>query len=68
MLEKIDKFINKFLNWNVLKYILLSNLCLIPHTLIATKYRMSGIDLIIMCFSFGFSIDCFVKAYKNFFE
>lgn len=68
MLEKIDKFINKFLKYDVIIYILLSNFCLIPHTLIANKYGIDGLELIIMCFSFGLSIDFFVKAFKKVFE
>lgn len=68
MLEKIDNFINKFLKWKVLKYLLLAELCIIPHTLIVSKYGIDGFDLIVMCFSYGLSIDCCVKAFKNFFE
>lgn len=68
MLENIDNFINKFLNWNVLKYIILSELSLIPYLLITNKYGVHGFELFVMGLSFGASVNYCVKAFKNFFE
>ena len=66
MLEKIDKFIDKFLKWKVLKNIILAELFILPHTLICSIYNISIIPLIIMDLSFGISISFFTKAIFEF--
>lgn len=66
MVEKIDKFLDKYLNWKVLINILLSLAVLIPHTFIASLYNISKIPLLIMNLSFGLAISFFTKAIKEF--
>ena len=66
MLEKIDKFIEKFLKWKVLKNIILAQLFIIPHSVLASFYNISGIHLIIMNVCFGTAISFFTKAIFEF--
>lgn len=65
MLKKIDKFIDKYLNWNVLKNVLLAELALIPHLLIVKAYSVSVMPLLIMNLSFGLSVSLFGKAFSS---
>lgn len=68
MLEKIDEFINKFLNWKILKYVLLANLCTCIHSLIAARYNISFLHMLLMNISFGLGISFFEKSIFEFFR
>lgn len=65
MLEKIDKFTDRFLKWKVLKYFLLGDLLLIPWTLISSTYHLSFWPRTIMMASVISSVSCFTKAIFN---
>lgn len=65
-LEKIDRFIDKILSWNFLKYTLLGYLAVIPNALIATRYNIPSVLLIVMNLSFGVGTHFFAKSIKDF--
>lgn len=62
MSEKIDKFIDKYLNWQVFKNVLIAQLCLIPHSCIISIFNIPIVLLIIMDISFGLSVAFLTKA------
>ena len=64
MLEKIDRFIDKYLNWQVLFNLGISELCLIPYMLITSTYKMPILFKIIIVLSIGLSISFTTKAFK----
>ena len=65
MLEKIDKFIDRFLNWRILKNLIIAELFLIPNSFIATLYNIPWYLLIIMNLSFNFSVIFLTKVIKE---
>ena len=65
MIEKIDKFIDKYLNWQVLKNLLLSEICLMPYIIIIGTYRMPILFKIIMFLSIGSAISYTRRAIKS---
>lgn len=68
MLEKIDKFIDKYLNWRVFKNILLAQLFLLPHSFIVSAFNVPSVLLLIMDLSFGISIAFLRKAFLEIFK
>lgn len=65
MLEKIDKFIDKYLNWKVLLNLGIAEVCLLPYMLITSTYKMPLLFKIIMGLSIGTAISYIRKALKN---
>ena len=65
MLEKIDKFIDKYLNWKVLLNLGLAEVCLLPYMLITSTYNMPVLFKIIMALSIGTAISCTRRATKS---
>ena len=65
MLEKLDSFANKFLKWKVVKYLLLSDLFMIPYTFYVQFYNIPALFNIIMVLSLCFSFNCLNKAFRN---
>lgn len=68
MLEKIDKFIDKYLNWRIIKNVLLAELFLIPSSLIASAYNIAHLHLLIHNICFGIAVSFLTKAIKEFVE
>lgn len=66
MLEKIDKFIDKYLNWKVLLNFGIAEVCFLPYMLITSTYKMPVLFKIIMVLSIGTAISYTRKALKNF--
>lgn len=66
MLEKIDRFIDKYLNWKVLLNLGIAEVCLLPYILITSTYKMPVLFKIIMVLSIGIAISYTRKALKNF--
>jgi len=65
MLEKIDKFIDKYLNWKVLLYLLLAEACLFPYMLIVDTYNIPVAFKILMALCIATAISCTREALKN---
>ena len=65
MIEKIDKFIDKYLNWNVLKNLLLGELAIMPWVFLSSMYNIPLLFKVIMFSSIGISISFFTKATMN---
>ena len=65
MLEKIDKFIDKYFNWRILKNLIIAELFLIPNSFIATLHNIPWYLLMIMNLSFNFSVIFLTKVIKE---
>jgi len=61
-LEKIDKFIEKYLNWKVLLNLGLAEVCLLPYMLIMSTYNIPFLFKLIMFLSISTSLSFIRKA------
>lgn len=68
MVEKLNNFLDRFLKWKVVLYLLLGDLFLIPYTFLISMYKIPTLFNVIMILSVGCSINLFSKAIKNIIE
>lgn len=68
MLEKINNFLDKFLKWKVVLYLILGDIVIMPYTIIISAYKIPTLFNVIMILSVGVSISLFSKAIKNILE
>lgn len=65
MLEKIDKFIDKYFNLKVLINLGVAELCLLPYMLITSTYNMPLLFKMIMVASIGMAVSHMRIAIQN---
>lgn len=64
-LQKIDKFIDKYLNWKVLLNFCIAEVCLFPYLLITSTYNMPLLFKMIMVASIGLAVSHMRIAIQN---
>ena len=65
MLEKIDKFIDKYLNWKVLLNLILAEICLLPFIAITATYNIPLLFKVIMLVSLDLCLKSIERATKS---
>ena len=65
MLEKIDKFIDKYLDWKVLLHFGIAELCFLPYMLITSTYDIPMLFKMIMIASIGLAVSHMRIAIQN---